>query len=288
MHLPGKIGPSPDRLRVVTINFWGNEAPLTQRLSLARRQLEELQPDVIGMQEVRPLNGKTGQTSADFLAEALGFSCVYKVAQRWNDDDFFPGHPGGEEGLALLSRFPIGQSSMAVLPEARPKETRILLSAAIDARCGQVWCHTTHLHYRLDDGRARERQVVAVDEVIRNTQTSQPQVLCGDFNATPEHDEIRFLRGLTTLEGRRTHYQDAFARVHPQDPGLTWCAENPQTRPLRSLDIDRRIDYIFVTSRSKDGAGTVLDAGLALHRRDENGVCASDHYGVFADVQLRK
>ncbi|HUP24819.1 MAG TPA: hypothetical protein VNB06_18010 [Thermoanaerobaculia bacterium] len=75
-----------------------------------------------------------------------------------------------------------------------------------------MWCHTTHLHYRLDDGLAREQQVLAIDEVVRNIDATQ-QLLCGDFNASPDHDEIRFLRGLTTLSGRRTHYQDAWQRA---------------------------------------------------------------------------
>ena len=96
------------------------------------------------------------------------------------------------------------------------------------------------------------------------TTTRAPQILCGDFNATPDSDEMRFLRGLTTLDGRRTHFQDAWLRLHrecqPGDgpaQGITWSSENELTRPLRSLDIDRRIDYVYVTSRKKDGRATV-------------------------------
>ena len=55
-------------------------------------------------------------------------------------------------------------------------------------------------------------------------------------------------------------------------------------RPLRSLDIDRRIDFVFVTSRKKDGRGTVRDCRVVLTERAD-GICASDHYGIYADVQ---
>lgn len=281
----------PDRLRLVTINFWGTEPPLEARLAMAERQLAVLSPDVIGMQEVRPLDGRAGRTTADHLADALGYHRVYAVSTRWSDGDFFPGHPGGEEGLALLSRHPIGEHRALTLPQARPTETRILLSARVDTHAGPVWCHTTHLHYRLDDGVARERQVVAIDEAIRAIAAESGdhcavQLLCGDFNATPEHDEIRFMRGLTTLAGRRTHYQDAFLRIHPRQDGHTWSSENEHTRPLRSLDIDRRIDYVFVTTRKKDGRGTVLDARVVLDERDKAGNAASDHFGVLADIQI--
>ncbi|HUH00393.1 MAG TPA: endonuclease/exonuclease/phosphatase family protein, partial [Kofleriaceae bacterium] len=131
---------APASLRLVTINFWGTEAPLEERLALAERQLRALDPDVIGMQEVRPLPGDgAGRTTADVLAEALGMHRVYEVALRWNDDDFFPGHPGGEEGLAILSKHPIGEHRVTPLPEARPTEARILLSARVDTPAGSVW-----------------------------------------------------------------------------------------------------------------------------------------------------
>jgi hypothetical protein len=104
------------------------------------------------------------------------------------------------------------------------------------------------------------------------------------------------LRGLTTLGGRRTHFQDAWLRLHrepgPGDgpaQGITWSSENRFTRPLRSLDLDRRIDYVFVTTRKKDGRGTVHDCRVVMTEREELGevaICASDHYGVCADVQV--
>jgi endonuclease/exonuclease/phosphatase family metal-dependent hydrolase len=276
-------------LRICTINFWGVEPPLERRLALASRQLIELAPDVVAMQEVRPLDGRAGRSTADVLAEALCMSRVYEVAVSWADGAFGAGRPGGQEGLALLSRFPILEHRSTPLPEARPTEARILLSARIGAEAGPIWCHTTHLHYRLDDGLAREKQVLAIDETVRSIgrgADDPPHILCGDFNAPPDADEIRFLRGLCTLGGRRTHFQDAWLRVHPDEPGITWSSDNEQTRPLRSLDIDRRIDYVFVTTRRKDGRGTVLDADVVLRERDEGGACASDHYGVLAEVQI--
>jgi endonuclease/exonuclease/phosphatase family metal-dependent hydrolase len=276
-------------LRLCTINFWGIEPPLERRLELARSQLAALAPDVVAMQEVRPVDGRSGRTTADVLGEALGMASVYQPAVRWNDGDFGPGRPGGEEGLALLSRLPILEHRAMPLPQARPTEARILLSARIQTAAGPVWCHTTHLHYRLDDGLAREEQVVAIDEAVRGFGRGPddlPQLLCGDFNAPPDADEIRFLRGLCTLAGRRTHFQDAWLRVRSDDPGFTWSSENEQTRPLRSLDIDRRIDYVFVTTRRRDGRGTVLDAQVVLSDRDSGGACASDHFGVLAEVQI--
>lgn len=252
-------------LRLVTLNLWGDEEPFEARLELAREQLQALAPDVVGLQEVAPLGEST---VAHTLASDLGMHVVT------------------DRELGILSRHPIGERRLTPLPEPRPDDERFLLSARIDTPDAAVWCHSTHLHYRLDDGVAREKQVVAIDDLIRSIDSDAPQLLCGDFNATPDHDEIRFLRGLTTLAGRRTHYQDAFLRIHPTDPGLTWSAENEQTRAWRSLDIDRRIDFIFVTTRQKDGRGTIHDARVVLDQRNPAGHCASDHYGVLADIQI--
>ena len=60
------MGPN---LRVITLNLWGTEPPLSQRLDLALRQLRALAPDVVCLQEVRPLDGKAGRTTADVIAK---------------------------------------------------------------------------------------------------------------------------------------------------------------------------------------------------------------------------
>jgi endonuclease/exonuclease/phosphatase family metal-dependent hydrolase len=286
-----------DNLRVITLNLWGTEPPLEARLALAIRQLAALAPDVVCLQEVRPLDGVAGRTTADVVADALGMTARYATAVSWPDG----AHgklPAGQEGLAVIARS-IGLVRVLPLPEPRPADARILLSAAVATAGGPIWVHTTHLHYRLDDGLARERQVVAIDAAIRalgRDADSAPQILCGDFNATADSDELRFLRGLTTLDGRRTHFQDAWLR-RAREPGpgdgpaagITWSSENRFTRPLRSLDLDRRIDYVFVTTRKRDGRGTVHGCQVVLTERDGAGdaaICASDHYAVCADVQV--
>lgn len=287
------------RLRLVTLNLWGTEPPLERRLTLAARQLLALAPDVVTLQEVRPLDLQGGPTTAHWLAERLGATALYVPSLRWADGGFGPGTRGGEEGLAIVSRLPIVERRALRLPEARPTEARLLLSARLATAAGPIWVHTTHLHYRLDDGAARAAQVIAIDQALRDCgrgNDDPPQVLAGDFNATPDADELRFLRGLCSLAGRRAHFQDAWRRCHDEPgrhdgpaAGITWSSDNHHTRPLRSLDLDRRIDHVYVTTRKKDGRGTVLGCEVVLTEREGDGadaICASDHYGVMADIQI--
>src|SRR5262245_38748105 len=105
-------------LRLVTINLWGTEPPLERRLALAIRQLTALAPDVIAIQECRPLDGVRGKTTADAIAEALGMTACYERSTAWADGAW-AGATAGEEGLAIVSRHPIAAHRAIELPEAR-------------------------------------------------------------------------------------------------------------------------------------------------------------------------
>jgi len=271
-------------VRVATLNLWGAREPLARRLAVAAAGLARHEADVVMLQEVRV--GEGLHTGAR-LAELLGadWQNVYAAAVRAGPGTFGPGSPAGEEGLAILSRHPIVESGERELPEARPDERRILLTAVIDAGGVRIPCHTTHLHWRLADGLAREKQVVAIDEALR-AQPADVQILGGDFNAAPDTDEIRFLVGRTTLAGRRTFWQDAFARARPGAPGLTWSSRNRYTAELGWLDPDRRIDYIFVSPERRDGRGRIRDAFVILDESSPDGVWASDHFGLLADLDV--
>ena len=264
-----------DRLRCLTLNLWGAEAPLERRMEIVARGLAALGPDVVALQEVRQIPGQL-PNQAETLARAAGYRCFWEPTVEFG---------GGYEGLAILSRTPILEHAMIELPHANPQERRILLSAGIETPAGRVWVHTTHLNYRLHHGRERQDQVVAIDRVVSARAGDLPQLLMGDFNARPESDEIRWLRGMVTIEGRRVHYQDAWERLHPSERGWTWASANPYTAPLRFLEPDRRIDYIFVTTMRKDGRGTIHDCRLVFDQ-PEDGVYASDHFGLFAEVQI--
>jgi endonuclease/exonuclease/phosphatase family metal-dependent hydrolase len=270
--------------RIVTINMWGDRAPLSARLAVAAEQLRALAPDVVLMQEVRRDAGQP--STADTLAAALGFTAHYRVATGGPAGTWGPGSVAGEEGLAILSAQPVSEVTAQELPEARPNDRRILLSARVELAGASLWVHTTHLHWRPGDGLAREAQVVAVDQLAR-ARGRGVHVIGGDFNAAPDTDEIRFMRGLTSLAGRRAVWQDAHLACHAEDAGgWTWARANPQTAWLAHLALDRRIDYLFVSPQKASGAGTVLAAARVLDTAGAGGVLASDHFGVMAEIQL--
>ena len=273
----------PETIRALTLNLWGEQGPFARRMALCQQQLRALRPDVLALQEVREIPGQLENTAAT-LAQALDMHFVFAETLQWG---------GGTEGLAILSRVPMVAHGHAALPHPTAGERRIVLHAALDFAGTRVAAFTTHLNYRMGHGLEREDQVEAVDQFVATTSAKLAPapaltLLMGDFNATPDSDELRFLRGLHCLRGRRTFYQDAFL-VHSdreRDAGLTWSRRNPYTQRLRFLQTDRRLDYIFVGAPDRKGRGVVHTCRVVLDEGDADGVFPSDHFGVLAEVQL--
>lgn len=265
-----------DALKIVTLNLWGEQPPLERRMQLAVENLRALAPDVVTLQEVREIPA-TLPNQAETLATALGMQWHFAPATPWG---------GGDEGLAILSRLPIVERTHHELPHALPTERRLLLHTSLDTPAGRAEIFTTHLNYRLTDGGKREDQVVAADAIIAAAPSELPKIFTGDFNATPDSDEIRFLRGLHTSSGKRTYWQDAWERRHGREDGFTWARSNPYTHRLRWLERDRRLDYIFVGQLKRDGRGVVRDCRIVCDVPADDGALPSDHYGLYAEVQL--
>ena len=107
-------------LTIATFNING----INRRLPNLIGWLEREQPDVVCLQEVRPLDGKSGRTTADVIAEGLGMRARYDVAVEWDDAAFGALNiPAGQEGLAIIAR-DIVDTRVLALPEARPTEAR--------------------------------------------------------------------------------------------------------------------------------------------------------------------
>ena len=107
--------------------------------------------------------------------------------------------------------------------------------------------------------------------------TEFPSILCGDFNADPNSDEIRLLLGLSSPINR-TVLRDSWQLVNPDDYGYTWSNENNFAR--KTLEPDRRIDYIFVGAPGKNGLGHPLESCL-IGNIEKDGLYPSDHFGIM-------
>jgi endonuclease/exonuclease/phosphatase family metal-dependent hydrolase len=155
----------------------------------------------------------------------------------------------------------------------------------VHARTGGVDVFCTHLNWQYEDGWIREQQVLdLVDAVgqLADPESPLPPIVCGDMNAEPESTEMRFLAGLSSMNGRSVYFQDAWRVAGGRGPGFTWDNRNPFA--AAEFEPDRRIDYIYAGWRRHGGAGRIESARVACNR-SLTGTYATDHFGLVADIQ---
>jgi endonuclease/exonuclease/phosphatase family metal-dependent hydrolase len=266
-------------VRVATLNIWNRFGPWDDRLAAIHDGVRALAPDLLGMQEVLRLDPGEGDAldQAAAVGGPFGYHAAYARArdQRWY-------------GNAALSRWPIARSVTVELPRCGTDEKRSLLFAEIDAPFGRVPFFVTHLNWKFEDGHVREAQVREIAAFVESVAAPEafPAILVGDFNAAPDSDEIRFLRGLTSLGGsRRVFYQDAFEVAGDGTPGVTFARRNPFAAPLR--EPDRRIDYVFVRGRDERSRAEPLEARVCFDAAAGPArAFPSDHFGVVATLRV--
>lgn len=108
-----------------------------------------------------------------------------------------------------------------------------------------------------------------------------PAILCGDFNAMPDSNEIRALRGSAAPLSEDVVFMDAWDFADGGGPGYTWTIENPNA--ARHFHGNARLDYIFVRYTPESEVGSIH--GTRTFGGPEDG-WPSDHLGVVADIAV--
>lgn len=286
-------------LRILTLNIGSFfEADWDARRHEVVAWIDKLGPDVVCLQEV--WQDIDDPNTAGWVAEQC------QVDYQWT----FGGHniswkeatsPGFRFGSAILSRWSIDEHHVWALPIAENPEDPVPGSMPwelVHARTADLDIFTTHLAPAPSHARHRRVQVVAIDDLIRETRGDRdsfdnfptprpfaPPILTGDFNAEPESDEMRWLRGQTVIDDRTTFFQDAWRVAGDGGVGVT---QDWRTHPLAAaLNVHRkRIDYVMVGDpflRAGNG-GRVLNAEVVA---DEplTGIQASDHMGLLVEIE---
>lgn len=262
-------------LRIVTLNLWNGQRGVERRMEVLVPQLLALQPHVVTLQEVLEQPG--GMQQAQLIAQALRAECRFGCVDAESI--------GGPIGNAIVSRLPIRGESQLTLP-GPPGDRRGALRCELETAVGRLSVLTTHLTWELDGPHHREQQVLVLDEFARANPGPIPTIMTGDFNCTPDSLVHQFLTGRASLGGRGTYWRDCFQRRHPHSDGFTWSARNPYV--ARSVERNRRVDYIFIGPMKDDGPGAVLHARVVLDLPGADCVYPSDHFGVFAEIALEQ
>lgn len=254
---------------VLTLNIWNYEGPWKKRLPLIRACIESLEPDLIALQEV--LVGNAIDQPA-LLFEGTPYGHEFGRAQDfWLD-------PSLAFGNLVASRWPLAQTKVVALPQRERIAGRVAVVTNVESPFGPIPFVSTHLTYPPYDGWVREQQAKAIVDLVRSRHVRGgfPAIVCGDFNARPESAEVRFMKGMQSIEGSSTYFVDAFEAAGAGE-GTTMSRDNPYADPPLEL----RIDYIFIGRHRPGGAGRVEECRVVANE-SVDGVYPSDHYGVFA------
>ncbi|HEX3813807.1 MAG TPA: endonuclease/exonuclease/phosphatase family protein [Mycobacteriales bacterium] len=273
------------RLRVLTLNVQNVEGD-PRRLALINRELRRLDPDVVAFQEVihtperhqldELLAGThlRGTHQADAMSYTPPFADRYggsAVASRW------PHRVVEVLDLRLLDATDVPWCTLAVSVQL-PEVGELLFIGATAS-------------WRLNAESARERQAVALSELDARHRGRLPTIIAGDFNAAPDSASIRYLTGRQSIGGRSVNYHDAW-EVAGDGPGHTWTVDNENAAAVIDQIVGqpnhrRRIDYVFIGSWDEhpEAHCRVRAATLAFDG-PEDGVWASDHFGVLVDLDI--
>lgn len=203
-------------------------------------------PDLVGLQEVD--RGVKRTEGKDEIAELAKLTNMH-YAFAHNLD-----YQGGQYGVAILSRFPIGAIDHRKFENLREAERRGMIRVQVDVGGKTINFVTTHLGYQHDDGRLFEAEQMR--KFLQGIEG--PLIIVGDLNDEPSGNTYKLMS---------QSFDDAWVRSRAKAVGLTYPADKPV----------KRIDYVFTrqSDRIKAKKAWVVNT------------LASDHLPLVADLELK-
>lgn len=244
-------------VRVATLNCRNTADRWRRRRGLLVRQLVELHPDVIGLQELRTFPNQGAWISRRARRQSPDRRLGYR--RHWTGKT---GLMGLWEGLATLASLPIVERTWIALGAQHRVAQRVTLQLG-----GGGLLQLYNAHLVSGDEAERQRQVARLLELMEAA-PGVPQVLLGDFNASPARESIQLLH---------SRLRSAHVVVHGKEPPRTV----PTPLRIGAQSNGAVVDYIFVNHLLD-----VHDARLVFDEVDPHDptLVASDHYGLTATV----
>ncbi|MCL2772722.1 MAG: endonuclease/exonuclease/phosphatase family protein [Oscillospiraceae bacterium] len=255
-------------MRLATYNIWNETKGRGNRINQIVNEIASVNADIIGLQEVT-------EPTFNILTERLGYK--YHTFAMYYDED---------EGLAFFSKFPIDE--VFFLNESAEYANSRALHALINADGSSF--STINLHLPWDSILEKEKQIVAIykyNQYANSKKDGVSQIIMGDFNCALTSSVHNYLIGEQSLSGREVNpYWDDLASNYAAINGLPNKAtldfqKNPRWRD-NTTETPVIYDRIYVAGVSNIKNVDIFGTAIS----PETGLSASDHYGVFADVEF--
>lgn len=240
-----------ERIRVVTYNIHKCRG-LDRRVRPARitEVLSELNADIIALQEVLSIEGKTPEDNqARFIADELGLDYRLGENRKLN---------GGAYGNVILSRLPLVSIYNYDLSH-QGREPRGCLRADVDLGHNRMLhVYNVHLGTSYLERRHQARRLFDT-RILRNGDLTGARIILGDFNEWTRELASRLLS---------EHFGSVDVQFY-----LGWPRTYPGVLPFL------RLDHIYFDT-------SLMLEGATLYR-SRKALIASDHLPIVADFHLR-
>lgn len=259
-------------MRIVTWNVWGRYGNWREREAGIEETLVTAAPDVVCLVESW---SRPDANQPELVAKRLGFEHSL-FAGDWQQEDWV-------SGIGLISRWPVISHERRALRGEDGRGAGEALFAFVEGERGPIQLFAVMLDYPLGASDVRQAQVRGLAVFIQEvTRRQHPIIVCGDFNAGPDADELRMLTGRTATAASGLVFYDAWEIAGDGTPGYTWSNRNPLAAV--AMYPDRRFDYVLSAWPRPGAVGHPTHCHrLGVLPADQPQL--SDHYGVLADLR---
>jgi endonuclease/exonuclease/phosphatase family metal-dependent hydrolase len=210
--------------------------------------------DVLFLQEVGG-DDEDGASFAAALGQRLGFGSAYAPARPYGDT-------GHQQGLAIVSRYPLDDVSVRMLPYNRLRfrsRCRIAVAATLRTPAGPVRLVNVHLDTRIN----RARRLVQVDAAVAALNGFEgPRVVGGDFN-TADFAWIGSTWPVPFVQKQAKAVQERMSSVGFATP----FGDTRGTYPLLGLGgVAFKLDWLFLSPDLDANGSGVDDVPITDHR----------------------
>lgn len=248
-------------MKIATFNIWNSDRGMPRRLQQIIDEIKKVDADLVCLQEVRE-------------------EIYNKIKNELSEYDHNYYHTIDDEhsGLSILSKYPLStkeHTKNAIFTTFEHEDYTYLL---------------VNVHLPSDNITLEDRYIVQILKEIDDIDTDHT-ILAGDFNCSDNSSVHHYLTGQRTLlnseaEPRFYDLAEVYADITDSKPKNTLdIRSNPRWEGKNYTYTSSRLDRIYIRDTYPNPPPLLKHFSLFGEDIDqESGYCASDHYGVVAEI----